>query len=69
MQKTFWLVWSGGGSPTYRHDDEGRAIAEASRLARLNPGTSFAVLESIAVVKKSDVTIERCDPMGDDIPF
>lgn len=47
MNKQFWLVWNvGGGAPTRKHDSELSAICEAERLARMNPGNRFAVMEA-----------------------
>lgn len=43
----FWLVWNPAGhAPTHEHTAEHRAKAEASRLAELNPGQPFYVLEA-----------------------
>lgn len=49
-QPAFWMVL-GGGTPTYRHDNQTSAEKEAERLARQNPGTEFIVLESLKSVK------------------
>lgn len=44
----FWLVWAhGGGPPTRAHKNLASAEVEASRLARLNPGQTFVVMESV----------------------
>lgn len=66
----FWMVL-GSGTPTYRHSSAMVAKAEAERLARINPGQSFTVLESLATVCKTDITWQ---PHGTDdtptaIPF
>lgn len=46
--RVFWLVWSPGGAapPRYRHSSQRSAVAEAERLADLNPGWSFFVLRA-----------------------
>lgn len=56
MKDAFWLVWNENGhAPTFVHTSEGSAQKEASRLARLNPGQEFHVLESIGTALKRDV--------------
>lgn len=46
----FWFVWNPqGNAPTYRHPSEQSAVDEAERLARLNPGHKFVVLEALHV--------------------
>lgn len=46
----FWLVWNESGyPPRYRHDTEESAVREAERLARVNPGQNFYVLEAVAL--------------------
>lgn len=72
-QQKFWMV-VGLGVPYYKHTTEHSAATEAERLASLNPGEEFTVLESVASVKKSDmrwVTHEDVrDPSGSgDVPF
>lgn len=65
----FWFVWNPDGrSPQYKHQSEQSAIAEAERLARLNGGQTFVVLESICARRTDDmIRIEmRCDS---DVPF
>lgn len=71
--KPFWIVWSPDGAtpPRARHDSERAAIAEAERLARLNPGKEFFALAAVAVSQKVEVTTRRIG-VGDDyrdIPF
>lgn len=53
----FWMVL-GSGTPAYRHPSKSTAIQEAERLARLNPGEEFVILESLAVCKKQDLLWE-----------
>jgi hypothetical protein len=58
----FWMVYGiGEGAPTARHDTEASAIAEASRLARNNPGVTFCVLAATHAVVKHDVEVRRID--------
>ena len=48
----FWMVKVAGPGATYvQHRSKHLAVAEAMRLARANPGTSFYVLEAIGVAK------------------
>ena len=65
----FWLVWNiGGGAPTVRHDTEMRAIHEAERLARANPGQQFAVMEATHLrCVDSMQRIDLREPM--EVPF
>ena len=70
QRKTFWMVL-GNGTPTFRHYSEQQARIEAERLARMNPGSAFTVLESIATVVKSDLSwsLHHPDAQDDSIPF
>lgn len=44
----FWFVWTKTGHiPRKAHDTYASATAEASRLARANPGKKFIVLEAV----------------------
>lgn len=69
--KQFWMVHSTG--PTnVRHDTEGKALAEAKRLARANPGVEFYVTEAVTLVLKHDcsvVSIRSRAKLDDGIPF
>lgn len=66
----FWLVWNiDGGAPTHKHDSEQSAITEAERLARLNPGVQFAVLEATHIrCVDAMQRIDLRDP-NSEIPF
>jgi glutathione S-transferase len=65
----FWLVWNPNGrSPTFRHPSEQNAVTEAERLARLNPGETFIVLESVSA-RRVDSMIRIDMRAGDGIPF
>lgn len=71
-QKKFWMVLGDMGSPTYRHSSRKGAVAEAERLAMLNPGKEFFVLESLAACKKADVMWYKTVGDGlycEDVPF
>lgn len=58
----FWCVWAVDGGPsTVRHPDYATAKGEAQRLARANPGVTFAVMASIVTYSKPDLTIEEMD--------
>lgn len=65
----FWFVWNTDGRvPQYKHQSEQSAIAEAERLARLNGGQTFVVLESVCARRTDDML--RIEMRGDsDIPF
>jgi hypothetical protein len=66
-KEQFWMVL-GAGTPNCQHLTLDSAKKEAERLARLNPGQAFTVLQSIATVVKSDVKWEVHDDDGV-IPF
>lgn len=61
----FWLIWNERGStPTVRHETKASARAEAERLARMNPGQSFHVLELVGTCKRVDVEwTNEVDPL------
>ncbi len=64
----FWMVWNPArNQPTHRHASEQSAITEAERLARLNRGEQFYVLEAVALRIADDMT--RVDLRRDEIPF
>ena len=44
----FWMVYvDGNRSPECKHEDKGEAMAEAERLAKLNPKCDVHLLECI----------------------
>lgn len=46
---SFWMIWNPyGHAPTHKHITVESARAEAERLARLNPGVTFYVLQAVA---------------------
>ncbi|MDQ0305300.1 hypothetical protein [Ancylobacter polymorphus] len=52
----FWMVYGlGQRPPAVRHPTEQSAADEAKRLARLNPGIRFYVLEPVSVSVKQDI--------------
>ena len=54
--RVYWIVWAeGGGSPTVKHVNFASARAEAQRLARSNPGVTFAVLASVVSYQRNDL--------------
>lgn len=56
MKNKTWFVWNPIASiPRFQHSTFESAKQEAKRLAVLNPGTEFMVLESIGAVVKTDV--------------
>lgn len=54
--KPFWLVWnqSAGYPPRFCHETRISAEKEAERLARLNPGQEYVVLEAVSKVQCRD---------------
>ena len=66
---TFWMVWNPyGAAPRHKHQTEASAFAEAERLARLNKGQVFVVLESIGARLVDDMV--KINMRADcDIPF
>lgn len=71
QDKPFWLVWNPvARAPTYRHDTAESAESEAKRLARLKPGDSFIVLQSVARFRILDVVKTDMRPDADEeFPF
>jgi len=67
-QPPFYLVWAEGrGAPFVKHETQGKAEAEAERLAHLNPGDNFFVLQPVMRLRKTSVEREHFDT--DMIPF
>jgi hypothetical protein len=55
----FWMVWNEGNkAPTVKHNTEQMARDEAERLAHLNPGSVFHVLEAVDSCTERHVTWE-----------
>lgn len=66
----FWMVWcEDGGSPRVRHCNKQIAVAEAERLAKLNPGQVFFVLKATAGVCAKEPELRRVKFEYDPIPF
>jgi hypothetical protein len=67
----FWMVFSPtGGTPRREHGSEADAIAEATRLARANPGKHFITLEAMDVFESPEPPITRkALAIYPDIPF
>lgn len=65
----FWFVWNPDGrNPQARHMSEQSAVNEAERLARLNPGETFVVLESVCARRVDSML--RIEMRSDcEIPF
>lgn len=70
----FWMVYGDGQyAPTVKHDSREKAETEAKRLARINAGIKFFVLQTISMAEKPDVTFVRLTrgarDIDDEIPF
>lgn len=68
-QNAFWIVWNPNGrTPTRTHETRRGAEIEAERLARLNRGQRFIVLQSISERVVDDMKV--VEHVADrDIPF
>ena len=56
----FWVVWNpGAGLPRVKHNTEQKAKNEAERLALLNPGQRFYVLEANTVSEVARPVVTR----------
>lgn len=68
-EKHFWMVWCPAKyAPTFRHETELAARAEAARLARLNPGNEFFVLESTSSARCTEPQVIYAEwPSGEKV--
>lgn len=70
-RQPFWMV-KGAGPTNHVHATEEAAVMEAARLAELNPGQEFHVLQSISTAVKTSVVWtmhDRRPERGDNVPF
>lgn len=69
--KKVWLVWSRSGHtpPRYEHFSFESAKMEAERLASINPGTKFFVLETVGVAVKKTAEFYPITSIEQEIPF
>jgi hypothetical protein len=58
MGAKFWMVL-GRDVPKYRHATLAAAKTEAERLAKINPGCEFTVLEAVATCSVHSVNWDR----------
>lgn len=68
---TFWMV-AGTGTSHHRHETRFSAEVEAKRLAAMNPGQWFFVVEAVSAHIKNDVisvSLRGKDDGDDGIPF
>jgi len=66
----FFVVWNPRrGAPTFRHETRTSATAEATRLAKNNPGEQFIVLAAIAIAEVPPPVIVRELRHEMEIPF
>lgn len=65
----FWLVWNPmRDAPVHRHASLESATLEAERLARLNQGSEFFVLQAVRLRVVDDM--KRIDLVAEsDVPF
>jgi hypothetical protein len=71
-KEPFWMVYGlWQGAPTFKHETPEAAKTEAERLARMCPGTTFYVLQTVARARKHDVEFHPIVYRGlvDDLPF
>lgn len=60
----FWMVWmEGNRDPQHKHTSSHSAEMEAERLARLHPGRTLYILESVNACKVADVIWANNNPM------
>lgn len=68
-KNSFWLIWNPqGDAPTRQHQTRHSATVEAERLARLNRGRRFIVLQSVGECVVDDVRHFEHEP-EDEHPF
>ncbi len=61
MGKPYFMVHKRNGfGPALQHSTYDRAMREAERLARLEPGSSFVVLGTIKEVRIPEILYEDC---------
>ena len=74
-QAKFWMVYGmSQRAPTRQHWTKDEAEAEASRLAKQNPGITFVVLSAVGAFRTDippvvPVQIVKRRPVDSDIPF
>ncbi len=71
--KKIWCVFNPNGrAPSHVHDSKGSAINEAKRLAQINPGHKFYVMEGVGCAEKVDIAYHdftRADFNEEELPF
>lgn len=76
--KRFWFVMVDesianrqcvGGIPTYRHPTHESARTEAARLANVNPGKRFLVLEVVAACEVNATRWIELESDGNEMPY
>jgi hypothetical protein len=67
----FWLVWNPAGrAPVFKHSSEASAVAEAERLAKLNQGQQFFILQAVAMLTVTNMRRVSLTPAEfDETPF
>lgn len=64
----FWMV-KGGGPSFHKHATRTSAEAEAKRLAGMNPGKLFYVMEAVAAYRCNQVERIAFREEDEEIPF
>jgi hypothetical protein len=64
----FWMV-VGDGPAAFRHKSRVDAVREARRLAGMNRGVMFVVVEAVSFARAVDVETGVFDPADDGVPF
>lgn len=71
MNGRFWMVWNDspfGRTPVYKHPTQQAAKEEAERLAKMNPGVRFWVMEAQGYMKTAPIP-SNWTPAEDGMPF
>lgn len=68
-KEPFWFVWNPQGhNPQHKHPTLDSALREAERLARINPGQTFIVLQSVQALTVDNIQRTDLRPASE-IPF
>lgn len=60
MTQQFWMILNPTArAPTFQHKTRKSADDEARRLARLNPGETFIILEAVCAVTRREFDVKE----------